>query len=178
VCPSANTLDNCPRQAHKENPGSGVLYPLVPLKGIIRKKGAPGIARLQFSFWLAGTSVDSPYPHIEKGEGVAAQNTKIFIFIATISLMGVSTFLVGVLPPYSTLGIAAPIILVVLRILQGLAVGGEYGGAIIYVGEHSPDDRRGLYTGLVQCASPAGLLLSLVVIFLSRLIVGDKRFEV
>ena len=92
--------------------------------------------------------------------------------------MGVSTFLVGVLPPYSTLGIAAPIILVVLRILQGLAVGGEYGGAIIYVGEHSPADRRGLYTGLVQCASPAGLLLSLVVIVLSRLIVGDKRFEV
>lgn len=92
--------------------------------------------------------------------------------------MGLSTFLVGVLPPYSTLGIAAPTLLVICRVLQGLAVGGEWGGAVIYVGEHSPPERRGLYTGFVQVASPAGLFLSLVLIIVSKAIVGNDRFNV
>ena len=98
--------------------------------------------------------------------------------LATITIMGASTCLVGLLPSYSTIGIAAPIILVILRILQGLAVGGEWGGAAIYVGEHSPPNKRGLYTGFVQCASPAGLFLSLVVNIVVRAVLGTEKFDV
>ncbi|MDE1712807.1 MFS transporter, partial (plasmid) [Chromobacterium amazonense] len=80
-----------------------------------------------------------------------------YTFLATIVIMGLSTFLVGVLPGHATLGIAAPIILVSLRMLQGLAIGGEYGGAAIYVAEHAPDNKRGGYTSWIQVTAGAGL---------------------
>ncbi len=89
-------------------------------------------------------------------------------FLVTITLMGLSTFLVGVLPDYSQIGIWAPILLMALRIVQGFALGGEYGGAVIYVAEHSPDNKRGYYTSLVQAAAVAGFLSALVVVFLCR----------
>ena len=98
-------------------------------------------------------------------------------FLITIVLMGVSTALVGVLPNYATIGVAAPIILIVLRLAQGLALGGEYGGAAVYVAEHAPDGRRGLYTSWIQTTATMGLFLSLLVILLCRWATGED-FEV
>jgi MFS family permease len=98
-------------------------------------------------------------------------------FLITIVLMGVSTALVGLLPNYATIGVAAPIILIMLRMLQGLALGGEYGGAATYVAEHAPDGRRGLYTSWIQTTATMGLFLSLLVILLCRWLTGDD-FEV
>ena len=91
-----------------------------------------------------------------------------FTFLVTITVMGVSTALVGVLPTYAQIGILAPIILVLLRLAQGLALGGEYGGAAIYVAEHSPDADRGKNTSWIQTTATIGLLLALVVIFIFR----------
>ena len=87
-----------------------------------------------------------------------------YTFLITILIMGLSTFLVGLLPGSATLGIAAPIILIALRLLQGLALGGEYGGAATYVAEHAPDDRRGYYTSWIQTTATGGLFLSLLII--------------
>ncbi|MBC7737304.1 MAG: MFS transporter [Candidatus Saccharibacteria bacterium] len=87
-----------------------------------------------------------------------------YTFLITILIMGVSTFLVGMLPGYQSWGIAAPIILIALRMLQGLALGGEYGGAAVYVAEHAPANRRGFYTAFIQTTATLGLLLSLIVI--------------
>ena len=89
-----------------------------------------------------------------------------YTFLATILIMGLSTFLVGMLPSYYSWGIAAPIILIALRMLQGLALGGEYGGAAVYVAEHAPQGRRGYFTSFIQTTATLGLLLSLVVILL------------
>ncbi len=79
-----------------------------------------------------------------------------YTFLVTIVIMGVSTFLVGVLPSYASIGIAAPIILIALRLLQGLALGGEYGGAATYVAEHAPHGKRGLYTSFIQTTATLG----------------------
>jgi MFS family permease len=91
-----------------------------------------------------------------------------YAFLVTISLMGLSTFIIGLLPTYAQIGVLAPILLVLLRLLQGLALGGEYGGAAIYVAEHSPDDRRGFMTSWIQTTATVGFLLSLVVILIVR----------
>ena len=82
------------------------------------------------------------------------------IFIATISLMGVTTFLVGMLPTYAQIGIFAPLLLLLLRLLQGFAVGGEIGGVAVYLTEHSPKGRRGVYTSVLQLMGPLGILVS------------------
>src|SRR5215468_6558934 len=91
-----------------------------------------------------------------------------YTFLITILIMGTSTFLVGLLPSYETIGVAAPIILIALRLLQGLALGGEYGGAATYVAEHAPDGKRGAYTSWIQTTATVGLFLSLIVILLVR----------
>ena len=91
--------------------------------------------------------------------------------------MGASTFIVGLLPNYASIGIAAPIILVALRILQGLALGGEYGGAATYVAEHAPNDKRGAFTAWIQTTATLGLFLSLLVILGTRSALGDTAFE-
>jgi MFS family permease len=100
-----------------------------------------------------------------------------FTFVLTISIMGTATFIIGLLPSYASIGLAAPVILVLLRIFQGLALGGEYGGAAIYVAEHAPDDRRGYYTGYIQTTATLGLLLALAVVVVIRLILGETAFE-
>jgi MFS family permease len=100
-----------------------------------------------------------------------------YTFLVTIVIMGLSTFLVGLLPGYATLGIAAPIILITLRLLQGLALGGEYGGAATYVAEHAPAGKRGLYTSFIQTTATLGLFLSLLVILGLRLALGTEAFE-
>ncbi|MFT4248282.1 MAG: MFS transporter [Pseudomonas sp.] len=100
-----------------------------------------------------------------------------YTFLVTILIMGISTFLVGVLPNYASIGVAAPVILIVLRLAQGLAMGGEYGGAATYVAEHAPDDKRGLYTSFIQTTATLGLFLSLLVILVCRLSLGTEAFE-
>ena len=99
-----------------------------------------------------------------------------YTFLITILIMGVSTFIVGLLPNYNAIGIAAPIILISLRMLQGLALGGEYGGAATYVAEHAPEGRRGLYTSFIQTTATIGLMLALLVILGTRTAVGEEAF--
>jgi len=99
-----------------------------------------------------------------------------YTFLVTILIMGLSTFIVGILPTYASIGVAAPIILIALRLLQGLALGGEYGGAATYVAEHAPHGRRGAYTAWIQTTATLGLFLSLMVILGTRTIVGEEAF--
>ena len=98
-------------------------------------------------------------------------------FLVTITLMGVATVLIGLVPDYDAIGIWAPITLIVLRILQGFALGGEYGGAAIYVAEHSPAEKRGFLTGWIQTTAAVGLMGALIVILIVRSIVGTEAFD-
>jgi MFS family permease len=99
-----------------------------------------------------------------------------YTFLITILIMGLSTFIVGILPNYATIGVAAPVILIALRMLQGLALGGEYGGAATYVAEHAPNGKRGAYTSWIQTTATLGLFLSLIVILATRTIIGEASF--
>ena len=99
-----------------------------------------------------------------------------FTFMLTLGLMGLATFLVGLLPTYATLGLAAPILLLIIRAIQGLALGGEYGGAATYIAEHAPDGKRGLYTSWIQTTATMGIVGALVVILVCRLSLGDAAF--
>src|SRR3954471_7584453 len=99
-----------------------------------------------------------------------------YTFLVTILIMGLSTFIVGLLPSAATIGIAAPIILIALRLLQGLALGGEYGGAATYVAEHAPMGKRGYYTSFIQTTATLGLFLSLLVILFTRTAIGEADF--
>jgi MFS family permease len=101
-----------------------------------------------------------------------------YTFMVTILIMGGSTFIVGLLPGYAAIGIAAPIILLTLRVLQGLAMGGEYGGAATYVAEHAPNGRRGAFTAWIQTTATLGFFLSLMVILGTRLAIGEQEFAV
>ncbi|MEE1658125.1 MFS transporter [Microvirga sp. CF3062] len=100
-----------------------------------------------------------------------------YTFLVTILIMGFSTFLVGLLPSYAQIGWIAPVILIALRMLQGLALGGEYGGAAVYVAEHAPAGRRGFYTSFIQTTATVGLLLSLAVILVLRTWMGEAGFQ-
>jgi MFS family permease len=100
-----------------------------------------------------------------------------YTFLVTILIMGLSTFCVGLLPSYDQIGWIAPVVLIALRMLQGLALGGEYGGAAVYVAEHSPQGRRGFYTSWIQTTATVGLLLSLVVILTLRVWMGEEGFQ-
>jgi predicted MFS family arabinose efflux permease len=100
-----------------------------------------------------------------------------YTFLITIVIMGLSTFVVGLLPSYASIGIAAPAILIVLRLLQGLALGGEYGGAATYVAEHAPNGKRGLYTSFIQTTATVGLFLSLLVILGCQTMLGKEAFD-
>ncbi len=99
-----------------------------------------------------------------------------YTFLVTIVIMGASTFIVGILPTSEQIGFIAPIVLIILRMLQGLALGGEYGGAATYVAEHAPNGRRGFYTSFIQITATAGLFLSLIVILTTRSMVGEAAF--
>ena len=98
-------------------------------------------------------------------------------FLVTMLLMGLSTFAVGLLPGYDQIGVAAPVLLIIMRLIQGLALGGEYGGAATYVAEHAPPGKRGLYTSWIQTTATLGLFLSLVVILLVRTLLGEEVFK-
>jgi MFS family permease len=99
-----------------------------------------------------------------------------YTFLVTILIMGLSTFIVGFLPGYGTIGVAAPIILIALRMLQGLALGGEYGGAATYVAEHAPRGKRGAFTSWIQTTATLGLFLSIIVIVATRVSIGEAAF--
>src|SRR6266480_753674 len=99
-----------------------------------------------------------------------------YAFLVTLLIMGGATGLIGFLPTYATIGIAAPIILLLIRILQGLALGGEYGGAAVYVAEHVPDKRRGFYTSFIQITATLGLFVSLAVILIVQNMMSPERF--
>ena len=99
-----------------------------------------------------------------------------YTFLVTIVIMGLSTFIVGLLPNYASIGVAAPVILIALRMLQGLALGGEYGGAAVYVAEHAPHHKRGAYTSWIQTTATLGLFLSLMVILGVRTAIGEAAF--
>ncbi len=106
------------------------------------------------------------------GDLVGRKNT----FLVTMGLMGASTFLVGILPSYASIGVAAPILLVVLRLVQGLALGGEYGGAATYVAEHAPEGKRGLFTSFIQTTATLGLFAALGVVITIRTLIGEAAF--
>src|SRR5271167_2389729 len=99
-----------------------------------------------------------------------------YTFLITMTLMGLGTFLIGVLPSYASVGITAPVLLIGLRLVQGLALGGEYGGAAIYVAEHAPQGRRGFYTSWIQTTATIGLFLSLLVVYLVRNSMSPESF--
>jgi len=100
-----------------------------------------------------------------------------YTFLVTMGLMGFATFTVGVLPSYASIGVAAPIMLVVLRLVQGLALGGEYGGAATYVAEHAPNNKRGLYTSFIQTTATLGLFAALLVVIGTRTMIGEEAFK-
>ena len=106
------------------------------------------------------------------GDLVGRKNT----FLVTMGIMGLSTFLVGLLPSYASIGVAAPVLLVALRLLQGLALGGEYGGAATYVAEHAPEGKRGLYTSFIQTTATLGLFAALLVVIGIRTWLGEAAF--
>jgi MFS family permease len=106
------------------------------------------------------------------GDLVGRKNT----FLVTMGLMGLSTFAVGLLPSYASIGVAAPVMLVLLRLVQGLALGGEYGGAATYVAEHAPNHRRGLYTSFIQTTATLGLFAALLVVIGIRTAIGEEAF--
>ncbi len=107
------------------------------------------------------------------GDMVGRKNT----FLVTMGLMGIATFAVGLLPSYATIGVAAPIILIILRLLQGLAMGGEYGGAATYVAEHAPEGKRGLYTSWIQTTATMGLFAALLIVIGTRTLLGEEVFK-
>lgn len=100
-----------------------------------------------------------------------------YTFLLTLLIMGGSTFAIGLIPSYHTIGILAPILVLILRLAQGLALGGEYGGAATYVAEHSPDNRRGYYTSFIQTTATLGLFVSLGVILLTRMLMSPDDFN-
>src|ERR1700741_1036006 len=99
-----------------------------------------------------------------------------YTFLLTLVLMGGSTFLIGLVPGYKSVGIAAPLLVLLLRLVQGLALGGEYGGAATYVAEHAPNGKRGYYTSFIQTTATMGLVLSLLVIMFTRTATGEADF--
>ncbi len=107
------------------------------------------------------------------GDLVGRKNT----FLVTMGLMGLSTFIVGLLPSYASIGVAAPVLLVVMRLIQGLALGGEYGGAATYVAEHAPNNKRGLYTSFIQTTATLGLFAALLIVIGTRTAIGEEAFK-
>src|ERR1700754_2340511 len=100
-----------------------------------------------------------------------------YAFLVTLLIMGGATALIGFLPTYATIGVAAPVILLAIRVFQGLALGGEYGGAAVYVAEHVPDERRGFYTSFIQITATLGLFVSLVVILVVQNSLSPSAFN-
>lgn len=139
----------------KDNPTAGLLFTLATFATgfIVRPFGALFFGRM--------------------GDIVGRKHT----FLLTLMMMGLSTFAIGLVPGYESIGVAAPLIVLFLRLLQGLALGGEYGGAATYVAEHSPEGKRGFYTSFIQTTATLGLFVSLLVILVTRTTMGEAEFS-
>src|SRR4026208_1147438 len=139
-------------------------------------KGDNTLALIAYLSTFAGGFVVRPFGALFFGR-IGDLVGRKYAFLVTLLIMGGATALIGFLPTYASIGILAPIILLVIRILQGLALGGEYGGAAVYVAEHVPDERRGFFTSFIQITATLGLLLSLVVILFVQNSMSKETFN-
>ncbi len=144
--------------------------------GLFFPKGDPTIALLESLAVFATGFLVRPFGAIFFGR-IGDLIGRKYAFVVTLSTMGVATTLTGLVPTYAQIGILAPVLLVLLRLLQGLALGGEYGGAATYIAEHSPDDRRGYYTSWIQTTATVGFFVALAVVLIFRLSLGDAAFR-
>jgi MFS family permease len=143
----------------------GSLAPIIAAQFF--PKGNPTAALLSTLATFAAGFIVRPFGALVFGR-LGDKVGRKYTFLLTLVLMGGSTFAIGLVPGYETIGFAAPLLVLLLRLIQGLALGGEYGGAATYVAEHSPTDRRGFYTSWIQTTATLGLLLSLGVILITR----------
>lgn len=139
-------------------------------------KGNPTVALLLTLATFATGFVVRPFGALLFGRVGDVVGRK-YAFMVTLMIMGGSTFLIGCLPSYETIGLLAPVLLLLLRLLQGLALGGEYGGAATYVAEHAPNGKRGYYTSFIQTTATLGLFISVGVILMTRLSIGEESFK-
>src|SRR4051812_34221671 len=148
----------------------------VVMSELMFPKGNPSWALIKTWALFATGFVVRPFGAIVFGR-IGDLVGRKYAFLVTLTIMGLSTFLIGLLPTYAAIGILAPTILLVLRLLQGLALGGEYGGAAVYVAEHVPDDKRGYYTSFIQVTATLGLFVSLGVILAVKSSMSDVAFK-
>jgi len=146
------------------------------MSGVFFPKGNPTVALLSTLAAFGTGFAVRPFGAIVFGR-VGDLVGRKYAFLVTLLIMGGATFVIGLLPTYERIGVAAPIILVLLRLLQGLALGGEYGGAAVYVAEHVPDQKRGFYTSFIQTTATLGLFVSLGVILAVRTSMSDADFK-
>src|SRR5438045_2595397 len=152
----------------------GTLAPIIA--GSFYANDTPAIAFLKTLATFATGFAVRPFGGIVFGR-IGDLTGRKYAFLVTLLIMGGATFLIGLLPSYKTIGVFAPIILVTLRLLQGLALGGEYGGAAVYVAEHATDTKRGYYTSFIQTTATLGLFLSLIVILVTKHSMSDADFK-
>jgi MFS family permease len=148
----------------------------VVMSELMFPKGDPGWALIKTWALFATGFVVRPFGAIVFGR-IGDLVGRKYAFLVTLTIMGLSTFLIGVLPTYAQIGLLAPTILLVLRLLQGLALGGEYGGAAVYVAEHVPDNKRGYYTSFIQITATLGLFVSLGVVLAVKKAMPDADFK-
>jgi len=148
----------------------------VVMSELMFPKGDPAWALIKTWALFATGFVVRPFGAIVFGR-VGDMVGRKYAFLVTLTIMGLSTFLIGVLPTYATIGILAPALLLLLRLLQGLALGGEYGGAAVYVAEHVPDNKRGYYTSFIQITASLGLFVSLGVVLAIKRSMSDAAFK-
>ena len=148
----------------------------VVMSELMFPKGDPAWALIKTWALFATGFVVRPFGAIVFGR-VGDMVGRKYAFLVTLTIMGLSTFLIGVLPTYATIGILAPALLLLLRLLQGLALGGEYGGAAVYVAEHVPDNKRGYYTSFIQITASLGLFVSLGVLLAIKRSMSDAAFK-
>ena len=137
---------------------------------------SPAWAQIKFWAVFATGFVVRPFGALVFGR-VGDLIGRKYAFLVTLTIMGLSTFLIGLTPTYATIGVAAPLVLLILRLLQGLALGGEYGGAAVYVAEHVPDHKRGFYTSFIQITATLGLFVSLGVVLAVKESMSDAAFK-
>ncbi|HSB92908.1 MAG TPA: MFS transporter, partial [Flavitalea sp.] len=136
----------------------------------------PTVALLSTLATFAAGFVVRPFGALVFGR-LGDRTGRKYTFLLTLVIMGLSTFLIGCIPSYTSIGFAAPVLVLILRLLQGLALGGEYGGAATYVAEHAPPERRGFWTSWIQTTATAGLFISLLVIILTRSVLDETSFN-
>ncbi len=148
----------------------------VVMTEIFYPKGEPVWTEIAFWGTFATGFIVRPFGAVVFGR-VGDLVGRKYAFLVTLVVMGLATFAIGLLPTYESIGIAAPLALIALRLVQGLALGGEYGGAVVYVAEHAPDDKRGFYTSFIQTTATLGLFVSLGVILMVRGSMADADFR-